>query len=234
MTFMRRLLIALAAVSATAALIAGCSSSSKHAGGPLPDGATLVKEASTTTKDLKSAHLVLSVTGQIKSLPVKTLEGDLTNQPSTAAKGSATITLLGSDVDVKFVVVDGDLYGAISGDDYDDYGPASKIYDVNAILDPDKGLANMLADLKDPKAQDRETIDGQNTVRVTGSASADAVNKLASQLKATEPMPCTVWIQESGDHQLVQAQLEPSSGNTIQMTLSNWNAPVSVEKPAGA
>ncbi|MGH3561331.1 MAG: LppX_LprAFG lipoprotein, partial [Mycobacterium sp.] len=80
----------------------------------------------------------------------------------------------------------------------------------------------------------RETVNGQQTVRVTGKATADAVNKLTPQLKLTEPIPSTVWIQESGDHQLVQAKLEPSPGNSIRMTLSNWNEPVTVEKPAGA
>ncbi|HET9875168.1 MAG TPA: LppX_LprAFG lipoprotein [Mycobacterium sp.] len=232
MTPMRKLLIVLTAASTAAALLVGCSA--KQAAGPLPDAATLVKDASAATKDVKSAHLQLSVAGKIKNLPVKTLQGDLTNQPSTAAKGNATITLLGSDVDVKFVVIDGDLYAALSGDDYDDYGPAEKIYDVSAILDPDKGLANLLANFLEPKANGRETIDGQQTVKVTGQATADAVNKLAPQLKATAPMPATVWIQETGDHQLVQAQLEQSPGNTISMTLSNWNAPVTVDKPAGA
>ncbi|WP_165825072.1 LppX_LprAFG lipoprotein [Mycolicibacter senuensis] len=232
MSPMRRLVIALATATTAAALFAGCSS--KDAGGPLPDATTLVKESAATTADLKSAHLALSVTGQIKNLPVKTLEGDLTNEPTTAAKGSATITMLGSDVDAKFVVINGDLYAAITGDDYDNYGAADKIYDVAAILSPDKGLANMLAKLKDPKAQARDTINGQKAVRVTGDAPADAVNALAPQLKATASTPATVWIQEDGDHQLVQAQLDPSAGNSIQMTLSNWNDPVTVEKPAGA
>ncbi|GFG69283.1 lipoarabinomannan carrier protein LprG [Mycolicibacter senuensis] len=229
---MRRLVIALATATTAAALFAGCSS--KDAGGPLPDATTLVKESATTTAELKSAHLALSVTGQIKNLPVKTLEGDLTNEPTTAAKGNATITMLGSDVDAKFVVIDGDLYAAITGDDYDNYGAADKIYDVAAILSPDKGLANMLAKLKDPKAQGRDTINGRQAVRVTGDAPADAVNSLAPQLKATASTPATVWISEEGDHQLVQAQLDPSAGNSIQMTLSNWNDPVTVEKPAGA
>ncbi|HEX7321346.1 MAG TPA: LppX_LprAFG lipoprotein [Mycobacterium sp.] len=232
MTAMRRLLTVLAAAGATAALIAGCSSSKQ--GGPLPDATTLVKESTTATQNLTSAHLVLSVTGTIKNLPVKTLEGDLTNQPATAAKGSAKISLAGSDVDVKFVVIDGDLYGALSGDDYLDYGPAEKIYDVGVILNPDKGLANLLVNLTDPKAEAHETINGQDTIRVIGKVPADAVNKLASQLNATEPLPSTVWIQEGGSHELVQAQIQQSAGNTVQMTLSNWNSPVTVEKPAGA
>ena len=99
MSPMRRLLIALATATTAAGLLVGCSS--KDAGGPLPEATTLVKESATTTANLKSAHLALSVTGQIKNLPVKTLEGDLTTQPTTAAKGSATITMLGSDLDAK-------------------------------------------------------------------------------------------------------------------------------------
>ena len=57
------------------------------------------------------------------------------------------------------------------------------------------------------------------------------MNKHAPQLNATQPVPTTVWIQESGDHQLVQAKLEKSPGNSLQMTLSNWNQPVQVTKP---
>jgi len=44
-------------------------------------------------------------------------------------------------------------------------------------------------------------------------------------------VPATVWIQESGDHQLVQANLQKSSGNSVQMTMSNWGEAVSVTKP---
>lgn len=229
---MRRFLIALAAVTTATGLVVGCSPAKRS--DPLPDATTLVKQARVTTHDLKSAHLVLSVTGKIEKLPLKTLEGDLTTEPKTAAKGTANITVGGADINAKFVVVDGDLYAAMTGDDYLDMGPASEIYDVGAILNPDQGLANLLSNFTDAKAAGRETVGGKETVRVTGEVPADAVNKLAPQLKATTPVPATVWIEEDGDHNLVQAQLERSPGNTIEMTLSNWNVPVTVEKPAGA
>ena len=57
------------------------------------------------------------------------------------------------------------------------------------------------------------------------------MNGLAPQLKATQPLPATVWIEESGDHQLAQAKLDQSAGNSVQMTLSNWNAPIQVTRP---
>jgi lipoprotein LprG len=193
----------------------------------------VLREASSTTKDLKSVHLMLSVAGKIAEMPVKTLEGDLTNEPSAAAKGNAKITIMGADVGIKFVEFDRRLYAALPGGDWSDYGSTSEVYDVAAILNPDTGLANMLADFIDPKVEARETVGSEQTVRVAGKVAADAVNKVVP-LKGTKRMPATVWVQERGDHQLVQAKLEPSKDDSIEMVFSNWNVPVVVDKPAGA
>jgi lipoprotein LprG len=227
----RRLFAVLAALSIAAALIAGCSSGSTQSGGPLPDATTLVKQSADVTKNLKSAHLVLSVIGKVPGLPIKTLTGDLTTAPATAASGNVQLTMGGSEVDANFVVVDGELYATLTPNKWSDFGKASDIYDVSTILNPDTGLANLLANFTNAKAEGRETINGQSTIRISGNVPADAVNKLASQLNAGNTTPSTVWIQETGDHQLVQAKMDKSSGNSVQMTLSNWNQPVQVTKP---
>jgi lipoprotein LprG len=226
----RPILAVLAAISIAAALVGGCSSS-KQSAAPLPDAATLLSKSNLTTRNVKSVHLVLSVTGTIHGLPVKTLTGDLTTSPDTAATGEADLTVLGSSVDAQFVVDDGTLYAALTPGHWESFGPAAAIYDPSEILNPNTGLANVLTNISNPKSESRETINGQSTVKITGTASADAVNGVASQLKATQPLPATVWIQETGDHQLVQAKLDQSPGNSVQMTLSNWNAPVQVTKP---
>lgn len=228
----RSLWAALAALTTAAVLVVGCSSSSEESSEPLPDGATLLTDSSRSTKALQSVHLDLNVTGNIEGLPVKTLSGDLTNAPAVAAQGDASITLAGSDVDINFVVIDQILYAALTPDKWIDFGPAADIYDPSAILNPDTGLGNMLANFTDPKAEGRETVNGVETVRVTGNVSVDAVNKLAPQIAATAPVPATAWIQADGDHNLVQAKLDPSAGNTVEMTLSKWGEPVTVTKPA--
>ena len=227
----RPILAVLAALSIATALMSGCSSSSKPSGGALPDAATLVKESAQTTKNVKSVHLVLSVNGKIKHLPIKTLTGDLTTTPATAAQGNANITFGGSDIDAQFVVDNGTLYATLSPGQWENFGPAAAIYDPSSILKPDTGLANVLNNLSNPKSESRETINGQSTVKITGTTSADAVNGLAPQMKATQPAVTTAWVEENGDHQLVQVQLEQTPGNSVQMTLSNWNAPVQVTKP---
>jgi lipoprotein LprG len=228
----RSLLPILTALFATAALLAGCSSSSEKSSESLPDAATLLKDSNTATRNLKSVHLQLSVEGEIQDLPIKTLGGDLTQAPAVAAQGNAKLLFQGSDVDANFVVIDSTLYVALSGDSYIDMGPASDVYDIAAILNPDTGLANVLASFSDPKSESTETVNGVETVKVTGQVSADAVNKIAPPIKATGPVPGTAWIEKDGDHKLVQAKLEPSQGNTVQMTLSDWDKPVTVAKPA--
>jgi lipoprotein LprG len=207
--------------------------SSKRAGDPLPDPAAVLKESSTTARGLKSVHLVLSVAGKIAEMPVKTLDGDLTNEPGIAARGKAKIAIMGAGVDIRFVEFDRRLYVALPGEDFKDYGPTSNVYDVGAVLNPDTGLANMLADFVDPKVEARETVRGQQTIQIAGKVTADAVNKIVP-LEATKRVPVPVGIQERGDHQLVQAKLEPGKDDSIEMIFSNWNVPVTVDKPAGA
>ena len=43
-------------------------------------------------------------------------------------------------------------------------------------------------------------------------------------------MPGTAWIEKDGDHRLVQARIDDND-SSIQMTLSDWNKPVTVTKP---
>jgi lipoprotein LprG len=228
-----RLIAIFAALFAAIALIAGCSKSSEDSSKELPDAATLLQESSATIKSQTSVHMTLTVQGEIKALPIESLEGDLTTAPAVAAQGKANLSFLGQRLEgVDFVIADGNLFGALTAGSYQDFGPAVDIYDVSAILNPDTGLANVLANFSNPKADGRETINGVETVRVTGNVSADAVNKIAPQIGATGPVPGTAWIQEDDDHDLVQAKLEPTPGNSIQMTLADWGKTVTVTKPA--
>ncbi|MCB0941956.1 MAG: LppX_LprAFG lipoprotein [Mycobacterium sp.] len=216
--------------AATALLLSGCSSSKPTE--PLPDAAGLLQQAATATKAVKSAHLELTINGKIEGLPVKKLSGDLTNVPAVAISGNSTITMGGSDIDIQLVVLGGTLYAALTPNNWLDMGPAADIYDPSLILNPDTGLANMLTSFSDAKSAASETIDGIQTVRVDGKVSADAVNKIIPQLKATNPMPASVWIQKDEPHQLVQAKLNQTDSDSVQLTLSDWDKPVTVTKPA--
>ena len=226
---LRRTFAVLTALVTAAALASGCSSKPSE---PLPDAAQLVQQSIATTKALKSAHLEIAVNGKITGLPVKTLSGDLTNVPSVAISGSSKISMGGTDVDIQLVVLDGTLYAALTPNSWLDMGPAAEVYDPSVILNPDTGLANMLSNVTDAKADGFDTIGGVQTVRLTGKVAADAVNKLIPQLKAAGPLPATVWIEKDAPNQLVQAKVDQSESNSVQLTLSEWDKPVTVTKPA--
>jgi serine/threonine protein kinase len=197
----------------------------------LPDAATLLKQSAQTTRGLTSAHLVQTVTGKIQGFPLKTMTIDLTTSPSAAALGTELITVGGSDIQTDFVILDGEMYATLTPSKWSDFGKASDIYDPTTMLNPDTGLANLLATFTNPKAEGRETISGQSTIKISGNASADAVNNLVPAFSAMQPVPATVWMQETGDHQLVQVFLQKSPGSSFQMTLSNWGEQVQVTKP---
>lgn len=213
--------------------LSGCSKSENAA--PLLDAAALLKQSADTTKAQQSVHIVLSVNGKIAKLTLTKLTGDLTTVPAVAAKGNASLSIGGMSVDAPFVVYGGDLYASLTGGGaLSSFGPADKIYDIGAILNPDTGLANVLSNMSDAKAVGRETINNVKTIKVTGTVSQDAVNKLVPQLKITSTLPGTAWIAEDGNHQLIQSQLEVTPGNNLQMTLSDWGKQVTVDKPADA
>lgn len=228
-----RSLSALAAVATACALVVGCSSSGTGSSAveAVPDAATVLEESAAATKNLTSAHVEIVIEGKIEGLPIKTLSGDLTNVPATAVKGKATIIMGGSPLETGLVVADGTLFAALSPDNWLDMGPAADIYDPSTILNPDVGLANMLNSIADATSEFGERLDDTDTVKVSGNVSADAMNKLIPQLKASTALPSTVWIEKGGDHKLMRARVAPTSDSSIEMTLSDWNKPVTVTKP---
>jgi lipoprotein LprG len=228
----RIFVVILAVLAFATAPLAGCSSN-KPSSAPLPDAATLLKESAETTKNLKSLHVDLTVDGAIPHLPVKVLHGDLTNIPAVAAKGHTKVILGGDAVDADFVVLDGTLYASLDPGQWNNFGDASSLYDASILLNPDAGLANVLANVSSPKSEGRETISGIQTVRVTGQVSGDAANKMVPNISTGGPVPSILWIRDDGNHDLVQAKLQPSPDNSVQLTLSNWNVPVTVTKPPG-
>ena len=225
-------LAVLVSLFAALLVIAGCSSSEKSSA-PLPDGASLIKDSEQTTRKQTSVHLELTVAGKIPELPIESMSGDLTNAPAVAAQGKANISAFNQTFkDVDFVVLNGTLYAALTPGSFTDFGPAADIYDVSTILSPDTGLANVLANFSEPKAEGRETINGVDTVKISGKVAGEAVNGIAPQISATGPVPATAWVKEDGDHDLAQAKLDTSPGNSVQMTMSDWGKTVTVTKPA--
>ena len=168
---MRRILLATLAL--TAAVATACSSDDPPAdNGSLPDGAALLKDAAASTADITSAHFTL--TGQRRGARSVRAEadGDLTREggPAGAAKGTVSMELMGDLFEGEFVLVDDTLYikGPTGG--YQEL-PASLVrdlYDPAAILDPDRGIAKVLAACRTRRPRAPRTSTGIATYKVTG------------------------------------------------------------------
>lgn len=229
-----------AAVLASALVLTGCGSGKNNASGsgsnaPSADAATTVKQAADAMRKVTGMHLSLTVHGSVPNLEVTKLDGDVSNTPQTAANGTATLTVGQSNVDSKFVFVDGHLYSDVAEPGkFTDYGNGASIYEVSTLLNPDKGLAHILANLQSPKAAGTEQVNGIATTKITGTSSTEDVAALAgSRLSPQDapPTPTTVWIAADGSSHLVKVEMTPVENGTVTMTLSDWGKSVTATKP---
>ena len=229
-----------AAVVVSALVLTGCGTSKNNASGsgsnaPGVDAASTVKQAADAMSKVTGLHVSLTVKGAVPNLEVTKLDGDVTNTPQTAANGTATLTVGKNDVDSKFVFVDGHLYSDVAeAGKFTDYGNGASIYEVSTLLNPDKGLAHILANLANPKASGTEQINGIATTKITGTSSTDDVATLAgSRLSPqnAQPTPTTVWIASDGTSHLVRIEITPVENGTVTMTLSDWGKQVTATKP---
>src|SRR5581483_1287181 len=129
--------------------LTGCSK--KKSPTSLPAGTQLMADGATAMSNVQSAHFVLTVDGQINGLALSRAEGDLTKEGK--AKGTATIDSSGIKVEAAFVIVDQSLYLKLATGGYQKLplAVAATVYDPSAILDPNRGVAQLLRTAKNPK-----------------------------------------------------------------------------------
>jgi lipoprotein LprA len=228
------------AVVAVAFILTGCGTKNNSSSGgsssvPNVDAAATVKQAADAMRKVTGMHVSLTVQGAVPNLEVTKLDGDVSNTPQTAANGTATLTVGKNPVDSKFVFVDGHLYSDLAeAGKFTDYGNGASIYDVSTLLDPDRGLAHILANLQNPKAVSTEQVNGIATTKITGTSSTDDVATLAGSRLSPEnapPTPTTVWIASDGSNHLVKIAIVPVENGTVTLTMSEWGKQVTATKP---
>jgi lipoprotein LprG len=105
------------------------------------------------------------------------------------------------------------------------------LYDPAAILDPDRGIANVLRSVRNPKTEGTEDVDGVSTYRVTGRVAKDVVSKLVPGVDSD--VDITFWVNQDKGHQPVKASVKlASKGNpTVDVALSDVGKQVSITAP---
>ncbi|GGP61637.1 LppX_LprAFG lipoprotein [Saccharothrix coeruleofusca] len=201
------------------ALAAGCSSSSQD----LPAGPEVLEKSSTAMRSVTSTHFRIKVEGELPDVAVKDAEGDLDAQGRS--EGRAKVEQFGQLIEVEYVLVDSDLYfkGPTGGFTKLPAALAGQVYDPTAILDPERGVAKVLASAKDARTVSAE--DGVNVVEAT--VPRDVVAGLVPGIDADVASRFSVK-----DDKLSGAVFTLPSGAKVAIDLAEFNKPVDVAPPA--
>ncbi|MFF4614716.1 LppX_LprAFG lipoprotein [Nonomuraea jabiensis] len=211
---LRKLLIV-----AVLALVSACSSGG---GGELPAGPDLMKKASEAMKGVKSASFSIATEGKT-TVPVKKADGRLT--AAGDADGTITIDLLGLQ-EISFAVVGDTVHfkGPTGGFQKMTRQQLAQFYDPSVILEPTKGIAQLLASATDPRV---EALEG-DAYRVSTTFPGQVLVKIIPGL--SQGVNGKVWIDKATSR-LAKASL-PLQDGTVTVSFSDYDAPVTITPPA--
>ena len=221
-----RLLALLAAL--VIALITSCDRITGQ-GADLPDGARLLADSATAMRTVTSARFNVDVQGNAPEIAFQSGQGQLTREGSV--KGTVNRNQGGQIVELEVVVVDEQLYlrGATGPFLKLSASNLSGIYDPRLILDPDRGIAAVLASGTEASTEAREQVGGVDSYRVEANFPAQPLGALLPGSQ-DEAKAGTLWIAAQGSR-LMQAQF-PASDGTIRLRFSEYDAPVEITAPA--
>lgn len=209
--------------------LAGCASSTTDSEIPeaskVPADPALVAEvndAAQATKALTSVHLAARSTGDPDSmLGISSADVDVRAEPF-AVTGDCTYQ---GEAGVPFRIRD-DVISVKLFDDWTSLGSVSDLA-ASRVVDPKKGMAEILAGITNLQSRGSEVVDGIPTTRITGTIPTETVKVLDPG--ARKPSEATAWIAADGSHRLVRARMELGPGQSVEITLSKWNEPVNID-----
>jgi lipoprotein LprG len=195
----------------------------------------VIQKAGPAMQNANSFHFTMDTSKVAKPPPgifLVGVDGDVAKPNKLAGDVSATY----SGIPIKIqVVVDGkNQYWTdpTSGK----WAPMPTALDMASFFDPSKGIADILASVKDLTSDGTEKIDGKDTYRLKGTVPASALKSLSSEVTATSDLSTTLWIGND-DFLLRRVQLngplmsgEPD--NVVRtINIKDYNKDVKIETP---
>ncbi|HEY8471939.1 MAG TPA: LppX_LprAFG lipoprotein [Natronosporangium sp.] len=210
-----------AAAAVAVLLAAGCSRGGGDDDGDLPDAAGLMTAAADEMAQVETVAMLLESDTDLGGLAVRRVDGVLTQAGD--ADGVALVEQLGTQVELKFRVVGETFYyQLIGGWQQQPLAEAADYYDPSAILDPDRGIAQLLRSATDPQVERR---DGDQ-YEVTATFPAEQLDVVLPGAQETRG---TVWI--GVDRPLLHRAQFPVEEGTVTVTLSKFDEPVTIVAP---
>ncbi|HKR48939.1 MAG TPA: LppX_LprAFG lipoprotein [Pseudonocardiaceae bacterium] len=226
---LRTLLAPVVIATVVLALITSCSAVEEQKA-TLPDGTRLLADSATAMRTVTSTRFAIDIQGNVSEIRLRSAEGQLTREGS--AKGTANINQGTQVVELGFVILGETLYLRPPT------GPVQKlplslagaVYDPSVILNPDRGIAAVLASGKGATTEAREQVGGVDSYRLRVDFPAQPL----STLVPGPPKDKTgqIWVAAEG-FRLVQAQFPAADPDgKIIVRFSEYDVPVEITAPA--
>lgn len=237
----RRLLVALALLLAlTGCSGGGAENTSPGAAAapepePLPPAAELLAASTEAMSSVRTVAVALQASPAVRAVPIGAANARLTS--AGEAVGTVTLRQGQSNVELQFVVVGDALYlkGATGGWEVLPLEFASSVYDPSAVLDPDRGVAQLLRTATGGVTEAKEDVNGAPAYRVRASFAPQALSAVVPGI--TGPTSGLLWIDQATSR-LVKASVDVPDPNDpeappapVTVTLSEFGAPVTVAPP---
>lgn len=212
----------LAAAAAVLALAACTGVESPPADGMLPDAAEAMAEVA-------NVHFSVTVEGEgeVPGLDILSATGIVTADGS--AEGDAVVSLSSADRSVEYVIIGEEAYVKDPTGTFQqiEIGGDELPYDPTVILDPDRGIATLLAAYNTAEPQETDEIDG--TEVYCYEMTFDGAVFTAFLPAAGDWNQATVWFDT--ETLLVLRAEFTRRDQTITLNLSDYNADVTIEHP---
>jgi hypothetical protein len=222
-----------AAVVVAAVTLAACGSSSPKVSAPV-----LLQKAKVTVDTASSVHFVLTSSNvSLSGTNLTGGQGDLVRPGSL--RGSFSVALSGFTANVKVISV-GQVFEAELpfAANYTKTDPANfGLTNPAQLLDPDKGLANLLTLAQNPRPGPTKRLGGELLDTVSYTVPGRDIPVLPDTNPA-QPVDLTVAIDpnsfELRSVTLVGPLTSATSNSTYVVTLSNYGEHVNIALPAGS
>jgi lipoprotein LprG len=229
---LRRTVVRLLAVALlTTPVLAACGG-----GEPEESAADLLARAKATLDDAGSAHFVLGSQGAPETGTVLVGgEGDIARPASF--EGTLEVQALGSRLDLAVVSVDGTVYARLPlTRAFSVVDPAAFGFgDPGALLDPETGISQLLAEAGSAELGEERRVDGEVVREVTAELPGTLVEQLLTSADPSQAVRARFSIAtESGE--LHRAELTGpffAAGDdaTYTLDLSDFGADVEISAP---
>jgi lipoprotein LprG len=214
-------------------LVAGCGGGGGGGSDKNPPGGQLLQQAANVLRDVTSLAFTLRTSGN-PDVSVKSVDAKLLKNGNS--QGSVQVTELGMPIQLDFVVLGKTVYfkGLTGGWQKQPLSTVAGIYDPSAVLDPDRGLVQLLLTAKGAETRGKEKVAGQECYRVHATLAQAALARLVPGMHADAP--ADIWVSTSDKH-VLKAEVEvPAKGGgkpgKVTIAFADFGKPFTITAPA--